>query len=53
VAKHEFGLDEEGNKHCMVLKFEAAIFNLNLRDKMAIEAIQEPLLYAPAIPFIL
>lgn len=35
-AKHEFGLDEEGNKHCMVLRFGAAIHNLNLRE--AIEA---------------
>lgn len=39
-AKHEFGLDEEGNKHCMVLKFGAVIYNLNLRDRLATEASQ-------------
>ncbi|KAL3097034.1 hypothetical protein niasHS_002750 [Heterodera schachtii] len=37
--KHEFGLDDEGSKHCLVLRFNATLINLNLKEPLAIESV--------------
>uniref|UniRef100_A0A914GQE7 Uncharacterized protein n=1 Tax=Globodera rostochiensis TaxID=31243 RepID=A0A914GQE7_GLORO len=37
LNRHEFGLDDEGSRHCLVLRFTANLINLNLKKQLAVE----------------